>query len=59
MPSEHQREMKYLRQFMAHDDPSERREMEAKIVQAQRDERCVRRAVRPMALLGGAVTSQS
>jgi len=53
MPSEHQREMKYLRQFMAHDDPSERREMEAKIVQAQRDERCVRRAVRPMALLGG------
>jgi len=44
--------MRYLRQFIAHDASDERHEMEAKIMQAERDERCVRRAVRLMALLG-------
>lgn len=49
--SQHQREMTYLRQCIAYDDTAERHEVEAKITQAERDERCVRRAVWLMAVV--------
>jgi hypothetical protein len=48
---EHHREMTYLRKFIAHDDTSERHKVEAKITQAERDERCLRRAVWLMVVL--------
>jgi hypothetical protein len=49
--SEHDREMTYLRQFIAHDDTAERHSVEKKITQAERDERCLRRAMRLMVVL--------
>jgi hypothetical protein len=54
--SEHQRDMAFLRRVMAHGDTSERRQLEEEITQAERDERCVRRAVRLMAVLAALAT---
>lgn len=48
---EHHREMTHLRKFIAHDDTTERHEVEAKVTQAERDERCVRRAIWLMVVL--------
>jgi hypothetical protein len=50
---EHHREMTYLRQLMAYDETNERHTVEREIVQAERNERCVRRAVWLMAVLAG------
>ena len=47
--SEH-RETAFLRQCILYDESAERHQLEAKIIQAERDERCVRRAVWLMAL---------
>jgi len=49
--SEQQRETAFLRQLIAYDDTAERHKLEEGITQAQRDERCVRRAVWLMVLL--------
>ena len=51
--SDHQRHTAFLRQCLLYDDSKERHQLEARITQAQRDERCVRRAVWLMALLTG------
>ena len=48
--SEHQRETAFLRDIILHDDSDERRELEKRIAQAQRDERCVIRATALAAL---------
>jgi hypothetical protein len=47
--SEH-KETAFLRQCMLYDESAERHQLEAKIIQAERDERCVWRAVWLMAL---------
>jgi Ni/Fe-hydrogenase subunit HybB-like protein len=49
--SEQQRETAFLRQVILYDDTAERHKLEERITQAQRDERCVRRALGLMALL--------
>ena len=49
--SKHEREMAFLRQCLVYDDTGERHKLEESITQLQRNERCVRRAVRLMALL--------
>jgi hypothetical protein len=49
--SEHQRETAFLRQWLLYDDTAERYKLEEGITQAQRDERCVGRAVLLMVLL--------
>jgi hypothetical protein len=49
--SEHQRETEFLRRCLLYDDTAERHELEERLTQAQRDERCVRRAVWLMVLL--------
>jgi hypothetical protein len=49
--SEHQKETAFLRQCLLYDDTVERRKLEEEITQAQRDDRCVRRALLLMALL--------
>ena len=46
-----QGETTFLRQIIAYADAAERRTLDERIAQAQRDERCVRRAVWLMALL--------
>jgi hypothetical protein len=51
MMNEHQRETAFLRQCLHYDDTAQRQELEERLSQAQRDERCVRRAVWLMALL--------
>lgn len=51
MMSEHERETAFLRQCIHHDESPGRRALEDRIIQIQRDERCVRRAVWLMALL--------
>ena len=49
--SEHQKQTAFLRQCLLYDDTAECHELEESITQLQRNERCVRRAVRLMALL--------
>jgi hypothetical protein len=49
--SNYQGEVTLLRQIVAYDDSTERHQLDARITQAQRDERCVRRAVVLMGLL--------
>ena len=49
--SERERETAFLRQFLVHDNSAERHLLEERITQAQRDERCVGRAVMLMAVL--------
>jgi hypothetical protein len=52
MPArEYQEETTFLRHVIAYDDTSERRQIDERITQAQRDERCVRRAVLVMVWL--------
>ena len=51
--SDSQRDTAFLRQCLGYDDSNERHQLEARITQAQCDERCVRRAVWLMALLTG------
>ena len=48
--SNHQRETAFLRQCILYDDTTERHRLDARLTQAQRDERCVRCAVWLMAL---------
>jgi formate hydrogenlyase subunit 3/multisubunit Na+/H+ antiporter MnhD subunit len=48
--SEQRRETEFLRKCILHDDTAERHELEEKLTQAERNERCVRRAVWLMAL---------
>ena len=43
--SDHQRETEFLRRCIGYDDTEARHELEARITQAERDERCIRRAV--------------
>ena len=50
MPSEHRRETEFLRRCILYDDTAERQELEEKLVQAERNEHCVQRAVWLMAL---------
>lgn len=49
--SEGERDTAFLRQFLIYDNSAERHKLEERIVQAQCNERCVRRAVRLMAVL--------
>jgi hypothetical protein len=49
--NEHQRETAFLKQVILYDDTTERHTLEEKITQAQRDERCVRRAIWLMVLV--------
>jgi hypothetical protein len=49
--SDHQRETAFLRQCILYEDTVERHNLDARLTQAQRDERCVRCAVWLMALL--------
>jgi hypothetical protein len=49
--SEHQRETKFLRHCLSYDPSPRRQELEERINQIQRDERCVHRAVWLTALL--------
>lgn len=49
--SERERDTAFLRQCLIHDNSAERHKLEERIVQAQCNERCVRRAVRLMATL--------
>jgi hypothetical protein len=49
--SEHQKQTAFLRQCLRYDDSGERDKLEENIVQLQRNERCVRRAVWVMAWL--------
>ena len=49
--SEHERDTAFLRQCLIYDNSAERHSLEERIVQAQCNERCVRRAVRLMAAL--------
>src|SRR5689334_14766378 len=49
--NEHQRETAFLKQVILYEDTTERQNLEEKITQAQRDERCVRRAVWLMVLV--------
>jgi hypothetical protein len=49
--SNHERETAFLRQCIGYDDTDESRNLEEKIAQAQRNERCVRRAVWLVVLL--------
>ena len=51
--SDDQRDTAFLRQCLLYDDSAERHQLEARITQVQRDERCVRPAVWLMALLTG------
>jgi hypothetical protein len=48
--SEHQRETAFLRHSIVFDDTDERRKLEERIAQVQRDERCVQRAAWLMVL---------
>ena len=49
--SEHERDTAFLRQCLLYDDSAERHQLEERLTQAQRHDRCVRRAVWSMALL--------
>jgi formate hydrogenlyase subunit 3/multisubunit Na+/H+ antiporter MnhD subunit len=49
--SDHQRETAFLRRCILYEDTVERHHLEARLTQAERDERCVRGAVWLMALL--------
>ena len=49
--SDHQRETAFLRQCILYEDTVERHNLDARLTQAQRDERCVRGTVWLMALL--------
>ena len=49
--SERERDTAFLRKCLTYDDSAERHKLEERIVQAQGNERCVRRAVRLMAVL--------
>ena len=42
--SEHQKDTEFLRRIIVYDDAEEHHELEKKIAQVQRDERCVQRA---------------
>jgi hypothetical protein len=48
--NEHQRHTEFLREIIRYDDTEERHKLEGRIVEVQRDERCVKRAARLMAL---------
>jgi len=49
--NEHEKDTVFLRQCILYDDSLERRQLDEQITRAQRDERCVRRAVWLMSLL--------
>lgn len=49
--TEYQKETAFLRYVMAFDDTAERRELEERVAQVQRDERCAQRAASLMALV--------
>ena len=51
--TEHQRDTAFLRQCLRYDDSAERHELEERIAQVQRKDRCVQRAVWLMILLTG------
>jgi len=51
IPSEHQKETAFLRHLILYEDTAERHQLEERIAQIQRDERCVRRAMWVMAVL--------
>jgi len=51
MITEYEKDLLFLRQCILYDDSAERHKLEASIIQLQRNERCVRRAVGLMALL--------
>ena len=51
MANEHQRETAFLRQLLLYDKRDQRRNLEERMAQIQRDERCVRRVAWLMALL--------
>lgn len=51
MISQHQRETAFLRQVLLYEDTPERYQLEERIAQDQRNERCARRAVWLMAFL--------
>lgn len=54
MPAhEYQKETVFLRAVIAYDDTEERHQLDARIALAQRDQRCVRRAVAVMVLVAG------
>jgi len=48
--SEHQKDTDFLRRIIAYGDSEEHRELDGKIAQAQRDERCVKRVALAAAL---------
>ena len=54
MMSDYQRQAAFLRQCLRYDDTAERHKLEQSITQLQGNERCVRRALWLMSLLGGA-----
>ena len=53
MPSEHERETAFLRRCIRYETGAAGRELDERICQVQRDERCLRRASRLMALMTG------
>jgi hypothetical protein len=53
MPSEHERETAFLRRCIRYDLSFTGRQLDERIAQVQRDERCLRRASRLMALMAG------
>jgi len=55
--TEHERDTDFLRHCLLYDDTAERHDLEERITQVQRDERCVRRAVWLMALMASLATA--
>ena len=51
MVSDHERDMAFLRHCIRYDDSAKRHQLEERIAQVQRNDRCVRRAVWLMTLL--------
>ena len=55
--TEHERETDFLRHCLLYEDTAEHQDLEEKITQVQRDERCVRRAVWLMVFLASLATA--
>ena len=55
--SEHQRNTAFLRQCLLYDDAPERHQLEERLTQVQRNQRCVRRAVWLMVLVAALTTT--
>jgi hypothetical protein len=57
MPSEHERETDFLRRCIKYETGTAGRQLDERICQVQRDERCLRRASWLMALVAGLATT--